>query len=59
MRLKTVNGIIESESYMYYLDLIDTDNVSHSIKICVVDWIADAIENVSMDGVKELFSAKI
>ena len=59
MRLKTVNGITESESYMYYLDLIDTDNVSHSIKIFAVDWIADAIENVSIDGVKELFSAKI
>ena len=59
MRLETVNGITESESYMYYLDLIDTDNVSHSIKIFAVDWIADAIKNVSIDGVKELFSAKI
>ena len=59
MRLTTVSGVIESESYMYALHVIDTDNVSHSIKVFAVDWIAGAIETVNINGVKELFPAEI
>jgi hypothetical protein len=59
MKLTTVSGVIESESFMYSLHIIDTDNISHTIKVFAVDWIAGAIEKVRIDGVKELFSEEV
>ena len=55
MRLSTVNGIVESESFVYHIPLLDRDNVAHTIKVFAVDWIASAIENIDIEGVKELF----
>ena len=45
MILSTVNGIVESESFLYHIPLIDRDNIAHTIKVFAVDWIASAIEN--------------
>ena len=59
MKLTTVSGVIESESFMYSLHIIDTDNISHTIKVFAVDWIVGAFEKVRIDGVKELFSEEV
>ena len=59
MRLSTVNGIVESESFVYHISLVDRDNASHTIKVFAVDWIAAAIQKVDLGGVKDLFSSKI
>ena len=59
MKLTTVSGVVESESFMYSLHIIDTDNISHTIKVFAVDWIVGAIEKVRIDGVKELFSEEV
>ena len=59
MKLTTVNGQSEAQSKVYSLNLIDTDNEVHNIKVFGVDWIAGAIEAVNIQGVKELFSSDV
>ena len=59
MRLSTVNGIVESESFVYHISLVDRDNASLTIKVFAVNWIAAAIQKVDLGGVKDLFSSKI
>ena len=39
-----LNRVVESESFVYHIHLIDRDNVAHTIKVFAVDWIASAIE---------------
>jgi hypothetical protein len=59
MKLTTVSGVVESESFMYSLHIIDTDNVTHIIKVFAVDWIAGGVEKVNIGGVKEFFSEEV
>ena len=48
MRLCTVNGVVESESFVYYISLVERDNVA-------VYCIASAIEKINVEVGKDLF----
>ena len=54
-----MNAIVESESFVYHISLVDRDNASLTIKVFAVNWIAAAIQKVDLGGVESLFSSKI
>ena len=59
MEITTVTGVVKTESKIFSLSVVDQANQRHEIKAFGLDRLNGDIQQVNVNGVKELFSSRV
>ena len=59
MEITTITGVVKSNSQVYSLSIVGQDNKVYQIKVFGLEKLNGNVQNVNIQGVKELFSQKI